>query len=116
VVVAIVVGPSIKSRSVKYNMAKKLPLIAQCNDGTATPDELEYLYDHDREIKTETFARHVDMKELCEYLGYSHGHINRGLSFFDDWHIRCYVSRFRGKRCYHLVWSEIDHIFGEISI
>jgi hypothetical protein len=26
------------------------------------------------------------------------------------------VSRFRGKRVYHLVWSEIDHIFGNESL
>jgi hypothetical protein len=94
----------------------KYQCIAQCNNGTATPAELEYLYEHDREITKKTFARHVDMKELCEYLGYSYGHINRGLSFFNDWHIRCYVSRFREKRVWHLVWSEIDHVFGDDSL
>jgi len=97
-------------------MTEKLPLIARCCDGSCTVDELEYLYEHDREITKKSFARHVDMKELCEYLGYSYKNINRGLSFFRDWHIRCYMSRFRGKRVYHLDWSQIDHVFGEISL
>lgn len=94
-------------------MTRKLPLIARCNDSSCTVEELEYLYEHDREITKKTFARHVDMEWLCEHLGYSYGHINRGVNFFRDWHIRCYVSRFRSKRVWHLVWSEIDHVFGE---
>lgn len=94
-------------------MSKKYPLIAQCNNNTCTVAELEDLYEHDRDITKRAFARHVDMKDLCEYLGYSYGRINRGVSFYKDWHIRCYVSKFRGKRVYHLVWSEIDHIFGD---
>ena len=97
-------------------MFMKLPLIARCCDGSCTNDELEYLYDHDREITKKAFARHVDMKKLCEYLGYSYKHINRGVNFFRDWHIRCYVSRFRAKRVYHLVWSEIDHVFGSVNV
>jgi hypothetical protein len=91
----------------------KYQCIAQCNNNSATNAELEYLYEHDREITKKTFARHVDMKELCEHLGYSYRHINRGINFFRDWHIRCYVSQFRGKRVWHMVWSEIDYVFGE---
>ncbi len=97
-------------------MIEKLPLIARCCDGSCTVAELESLYEHDRQITKKSFARHVDMENLCEYLGYSYRHINRGVNFFRDWHIRCYMSRFRGKRVYHLVWSEIDHVFGEISL
>jgi hypothetical protein len=88
-------------------------LIARCCDGSCSVNELEFLYEHDREITKKTFARHVDMESLCEYLGYSHRHINRGLSFFKDWHIRCFVSKFRNRKVYHLIWSEIDHIFGQ---
>ena len=36
----------------------KYGIIAQCNNGTATVEELEYLYEHDRQITTKTFARH----------------------------------------------------------
>jgi len=92
----------------------RFPLIAQCNNGTATNEELEYLYDHDREIKFNAFARHVDIKELSEYLGYAFGRM-KGLHLKDDWHVQFFISRFRGKRCYHMDWSSIDHIFGEIG-
>lgn len=91
---------------------KRLQLIAQCNNGTATNEELEYLYAHDREIKFEAFARHVDLRAISECLGYAFGH-QKGLHLRKDWHTRYYISRFRGKRCYHLDWSHIDHIFGE---
>lgn len=94
-------------------MTLKLPLIARCCDGSATVNELENLYDHDREITYKTFAKHVDIKELAEYLGYAFGRWERGVRLSKDWHVRFYRSKFRGKVCYHLVWSEIDHIFGE---
>lgn len=90
----------------------KFPLIAQCNNGTATNEELEYLYAHDREIKFETFARHVDLRDISEHLGYAFGS-QKGLHLRKDWHVKFCSSRFRGKRCYHLDWSHIDHIFGE---
>jgi hypothetical protein len=90
----------------------KLRVIARCCDGSCTVDELEYLYDHDREIKYSTFARHVDIPFISDYLGYIHGsHKQQGLRLKKDWHVRFYSSKFRGKRCYHLDWSQIDHIF-----
>jgi hypothetical protein len=90
----------------------RFPLIAQCNNGTATNEELDYLYAHDREIKFDAFARHVDLQDLSERLGYAFGP-QKGLHLRKDWHVRFFISRFRGKRCYHLDWSHIDHIFGE---
>jgi hypothetical protein len=92
----------------------KAPLIARCNDGTATLNELYYLYDHDRQISFRTFAEHVDIKELSLMYGYAYGH-EKGLHLKKDWAVRFYKSRFRGKRCYHMVWSEIDHIYQELS-
>jgi hypothetical protein len=88
----------------------KAPLIARCTDGTATLDELHYLYEHDRRIKYRTFAEHVDIEELSHMLCYAYGH-EKGLHLKKDWAVRFYKSKFRGKRCYHLVWSAIDHIY-----
>jgi len=96
-------------------MPEKLPLIAKCCDGSCTVDELEYLYEHDREITYRTFARFVDIGWLSDYLGYSFGRHAKGLRLKTDWHVRFYRSKFREKVAYHLVWSEIDHIFGEHS-
>lgn len=91
----------------------KLPLIAQCNNGTATLAELEDLYEHDREITYRTFAKYVDIKDLSERLGYVWGRHAKGLRLSKDWHVQYYRSEFRGKVCYHLDWSSIDHIFQE---
>jgi hypothetical protein len=88
----------------------KLQLIAQCNDGRATVEELEYLYDHDMQITFETFARYVDIAAISAMLGYSFGR-QRGLKLRDDYAVQFYRSKFRGKPCYHLDWSDIDHIF-----
>jgi hypothetical protein len=89
----------------------KLLLVARCNDGSATLDELETLYDHDREITYQTFARHVDIPEISMELGYAFGRHSKGLRLRKDWHVRYYRSKFRGQVCYHLDWSAIDHIF-----
>lgn len=91
-------------------------VIAQCNNGTATVAELESLYEHDREIKYAAFARHVDIQDICEALGYAFGRHTKGLRLWKDWHVEFSVSRFRGKRVWHLVWSQIDFVFGEKTI
>ena len=91
-------------------MKPKFQLVARCCDGTATLCELETLYEHDREITFETFARHVDLKAISDYLGYAFGN-QKGLHLRKDWAIRVYKSKFRNKLCYHLDWSSIDHIF-----
>lgn len=92
----------------------KLQLIARCNDGRATLRELDELYEHDRQITFATFARHVDLKEISQELGYAFGR-EKGLHLKDDWHVRYYRSRFRRKPCYHMDWSAIDHVFQEAA-
>jgi hypothetical protein len=92
-------------------MQAKLQLVAKCNDGSATLAELEYLYENDVEITYESFARHVDVRAVAEYLGYVWGKGIKGLRLSDDYAVHFYKSKFRGKVCYHLDWSCIDHIF-----
>lgn len=92
-------------------MNEKLQLVARCNDGRATLAELESLYDHDFEITYETFAKHVDVRAVAEMLGYAYGRHAEGLRLSDDYAVKFYRSKFRGKVCYHLDWSSIDHIF-----
>lgn len=96
-------------------MIEKYRLIARCCDGSCTNEELEYLYEHDREIKFDAFARHVNIQTISEYLGYAFGN-TKGLHLKNDWHVRFYISRFRGQRCYHLDWSHIDHVFGDFHL
>lgn len=91
----------------------KFRVIARCYDGSATVKELESLYEHDREITYRTFARHVDIADISKELGYAYGRHAEGLRLHKDWHVRFSVSKFRGKKVYHLVWSQIDFIFGD---
>lgn len=96
-------------------MAKPSPrlrLFTRCCDYIATVAQLEKLYAHDRKITYATFARHVDVQHLSLLLGYTFGQGKRaGLRLADDYAVTFYRSKFRGKVCYHLDWSRIDHIF-----
>ena len=93
-------------------MNDKLQLVARCNDGTASLQELETLYEHDKEITYATFAKYVDVPAISETLGYiPPQRRTRGLKLKQDYHVTYSRSIFRGKPCFHLEWSAIDHIF-----
>lgn len=91
--------------------AQKLRLIGRCNDGRLTLEELDTLYAHDREISYDTFARHVDVRALAAELGYAYGNQEKGVRLSKDPYVLFYRSHLRGKPCYHLDWSCIDHVF-----
>lgn len=59
-----------------------------------------------RQITIGTFARHVDIREAGRMLGY-----DRNLPLRRDWHVSYHRSIYRGRRCYYLRWSGIEHIF-----
>jgi hypothetical protein len=90
-----------------------MELVAKCNNDTATLNELQYLYEHDLQITFKTFSKHVPIGLASEVANYAVGS-QRGLHLRRDWAVRFYRSKFRGKRCWHMVWSEIDHIYQEV--
>ena len=77
--------------------------------------DFEELYGNDREVTYVTFAKHVDIPAISERLGYHYGPSKSGknghLRIRDDYCIRFYTSVFHGRRCWHMDWSSIDHIF-----
>ena len=76
-------------------------------------EELELLYDNDREVTFDTFFRAVSLKYVADLLGYSYGE-EKGLHLKkDSIGLQYFRSVYRGKPCWHLVWSKIDHIFQE---
>jgi hypothetical protein len=89
----------------------KAPLIATCFNGTCTLGELEGLYSRDRLISYRTFARRVDVRGVSEALGYAYGRWARGLRLSKDYHVEFFSSAFRGRRCWHLIWSAQDYVF-----
>lgn len=91
-------------------MSKKASLITRCCDPGVNVDDLEALYEADREIAFSTFSRHVDVKVLARNLGYSVG-AERGLHLKNDYHVQFFRSTWKGVACYHMDWSCIDHIF-----
>lgn len=92
-------------------MAEKLRLIGRCNDGRLSLDDLDEVYVHDREVSYKTFARYVNIRALARLLGYAYGKAERGVRLSKDPYVRFYRSKLRGKACYHLDWSAIDHVF-----
>lgn len=73
--------------------------------------ELEYIIDHSREIKYETFKRNVEPIEfqlLIKQLGYE----KYGLKIKDDWHVRYYSSKnLKGEKVYYIDHSSIEYVF-----
>ena len=92
-------------------MQRKAQLVARCCDGSMNQYDFDELYGNDREITYATFARHVDIPIISEYLGYHFGPGDKGLRIRDDRCVKFFTSVFHGLRCWHMDWSAIDHIF-----
>jgi hypothetical protein len=93
-------------------MAKDFHFLTRCIEAQA--DELHDMDDRAIEITYGTFMRHVDRREVEQYLPATYEQdARRGLTLKNDYAVRYYRSVFRGKRCYGIDHSSIDHIFVE---
>lgn len=90
---------------------RKRSLYTRCCDGIATAEQLQQMYDVDREITYRTFARHTDIGAMRQEMGYATGRHAKGLRLEDDSAVRYFKSTFRGQPCYYMDHSAIDHIF-----
>lgn len=64
-------------------------------------------------ISRRTFAARVGQKNyqmLSERLGYTRHHL-QGLTLARDYHVGYRRSKYRGKLCYYVVQSAIEHVF-----
>lgn len=73
----------------------------------STAHAIEDMMDQAVEIQCSTFKRRCDWQPTAEALGYG----QHGLRLEDDYHIRYFRSRYRGKPAYVLVHSAIEYIF-----
>lgn len=67
------------------------------------------MVDESREITRRTFRRRVrrqDREELEKQLGYGHD-----FRITQDWHVRYFSSRWRGRPCVYLMHSCIEYVF-----
>lgn len=93
----------------------KLNLVTTCVD--VSPKDLHYLefaVENEREVSFSTFAKYVDVKGVSIALGYSQKRAKRGerlLKLGNDWAVSFYRSIWKGKRCYIMRWSAIEHVY-----
>ena len=74
--------------------------------------DLHSMIDGAQEVTLETLRRHCNIAGLLEDLGYAVG-AERGLHIKHDWHVGYFKSQFRGRPCYYVYHSAIEHIFLE---
>jgi hypothetical protein len=67
--------------------------------------------DNGRAITASTFFRRVSLAQVSRDLGYAFGRAEKGVRIAKDYHVRYFCSTWRGKPCYYLVWSAIEHVF-----
>lgn len=65
------------------------------------------MVDRAREITVQTFMRRCDWRPWAEAMGYHRS----WLTLSGDYHVAYYRSVWRGKPCYYVVHSAIEHIF-----
>ena len=91
----------------------KAVLITKCTS-SYTPehvDDLNEMYEHDKEISYSTFARHVAIAPIAAELGYAYNRGEKGVRLSRDHCVRFYRSLWKGEPCFHMDWSAIDHIY-----
>lgn len=91
---------------------------SRCVEWPVPVEELEAIYDSEREITRRTFLRYVDPEEMLKIekaLGYERDP-RRGLTMKKDYHVSYFKSTFRGEPCVRFVWSLIDYVFSNARV
>ena len=93
-------------------MSERLPFLNSCVGWPREEvQELIDLVDSGRPISRETFKRRTepeDRRDLERSLGY-----RSGMKIEQDWHVRYFSGRLKGRRCYYMVHSAIEHVFAK---
>lgn len=95
------------------NTDLKATLAFRCCDLTvdADVDELDRMTGTARDIEFDTFARHVDWKEIAGLMGYVTQPDQAGMELAKDRCVSFHSSTWRGERVYYLVHSAIEFVF-----
>lgn len=92
----------------------KFQLAFTCVDcSMADVDSLHAMMDAAIDITFKTFAKHCDWRALAQQLGYAVGPAKGLLHIKDDYTVHFKRSKWKGKRCYYIDWSRIEHVFLE---
>lgn len=87
---------------------KKYKYLTNCVNSKC--EDITKMVDNAKNITSNTFFKHVDIKEISYFFGYSIRSKN-GLTIKNDWHIRYFKSKFKGNPCYFLTHSCIEYIY-----
>lgn len=80
----------------------------------STADAINEMTARAVEVTFATFARHCNWVPWASTMGYATGNA-RGLRLKNDWHVRYFRSKYKGRRCYYVKHSAIENIFTEDS-
>lgn len=79
----------------------------------STANLIHAMVDAAIDITYRTMLKHCPgLIDWAVSVGYER-HGNTGLSLKQDWHPSYHRSKYRGRRCYYVRWSGIEHIFLE---
>lgn len=97
-------------------MVTNFVLHTRCCDGSGYDftEKLDAMTSRGREIKAETFFRHIKEAVAVAAVGGGYDVGARGennLRLSNDYAVRFFSSVYQGKRCYYMVWSAIEHVF-----
>lgn len=75
-------------------------------------ESITSMTDQASEVSYRTMLRYCDLTSWAEENGYElRQNAGHGLTLKHDWHVSYYKSLYRGKPCYYLVHSHIEHIW-----
>ena len=91
-------------------MEKKFHFYTDCvsSDGPS----INAMVDQAREVTLATFRKHCEAEDWERAHGYEREG-KGGLPLSRDWHVRFFKSKYRGRPCYYITHSAIEHIFIE---
>lgn len=90
---------------------KRYEYLHSCKNSDA--QSIHDMQDAAVEIKHATFRRHCDGLEEWEADHLYFWDKRQGLTLKNDWHVSYYKSVYRGRRCYYVEHSRIEHIWVE---
>ena len=79
----------------------------------ANGDDITEMVDQAIDVTYRTILRHCKgLREWAKNMGYE-ANSREGLTLQKDWHVSYHRSKYRGKRCYYVQHSGIEHIWVE---
>ena len=83
--------------------------ITNCTESTA--EKISNMVDNAKEIKYNTFLKHVKLNDLKSMFHFYSWNNDGGLKMKNDYAVSFYKSKYEKKPCVFVCWSAIEYIF-----